>query len=196
MGCSLLASTVIQAAAPADDDPEAPASGLVASFRPAATDRAIATRIDPDLSWHWGHAAADTRIPSDSFVARLSGSILIQAPGANRFHARTDTVREHIRPLPEGWERSVHATDIPAGPFQPLLAEYPPPAAVATDDPFTLRWATANARVSLHLDGSKSSHLAVPGDPGARLVPMTPVDGGGFTARVRLAVGSRPTARP
>ena len=38
------------------------------------------------------------------------------------------TVRERIRPLPEGWERSIHATDLPAGPFQPLVVEYPPPA--------------------------------------------------------------------
>ena len=106
------------------------------------------------------------------------------------------TVRERIRPLPEGWERSIHATGIPAGSFRPLVVEYPPPASAATDEPPTLRWAASDSRVTLHLDGSEAPRLTLPGEPDARLVPMTPADGGGFTARVRLSVESRPTIKP
>ena len=123
--------------------------------------------------------------PNVSLTYRLNGP-----------QGRRVTIREQIRPLPEGWERTVHATDMPAGPFQPLVVEYPPPAGDGTDEPRTIRWAAADSRVTLHLDGSKASRLAVPGDPGARLVPMMPVDGGGFTARVRLSVESRPTNKP
>ncbi len=123
--------------------------------------------------------------PNVSVTYRLNG------PQGSRV-----TVREHIRPLPKGWERSVHATDMPAGPFQPLLVEYPPPAGDATDEPRTIRWGAADSRVTLHLDGSKTTRPRVPGDPGAHLVPMMPVDGGGFIARVRLSVESRPSNKP
>ena len=75
------------------------------------------------------------------------------------------TVRERIRPLPDGWERSIHATGIPADSFRPLVVEYPPAASTATDAPATLRWAASDARVTLHLGGPEAPRLAIPDDP-------------------------------
>ena len=135
----------------------------MASFRPAASDRAAAARIDPDLSWNWEHAAPDARVPADGFAAHWAGSILIQAPGAHRFHARTDgevVLKVDGRVVLKGAGAEVDGltVDLPAG-LVPLVLDY--------------RHETGEARVAIDWEGPGFGREAIP----ARLLFHEPAEG-------------------
>jgi mono/diheme cytochrome c family protein len=85
-----LAVSALAAAPPELDDPEALVSGAVVRFTADTAPGVVATHLVPKLSWDWGHAAPDPRLPVDGFQLRASGSLLIQTAGRHTFAVRGD----------------------------------------------------------------------------------------------------------
>ncbi|MEO2030272.1 MAG: c-type cytochrome [Fuerstiella sp.] len=66
-----------------EDDEDFP-PGLLAKY---AVGEHTIERVDKVLSFDWGGAAPDQRLPRGEFSARWSGSLLARLPGTHRFHA-------------------------------------------------------------------------------------------------------------
>ncbi|MEO2015281.1 MAG: c-type cytochrome, partial [Fuerstiella sp.] len=66
-----------------EDDEDFP-PGLLAKY--SAGEHTI-ERVDKVLSFDWGDAAPDQRLPPGDFSAQWSGSLLARLPGTHRFHA-------------------------------------------------------------------------------------------------------------
>lgn len=66
-----------------DDDDEQP-PGLRARYQ--VSDVTI-ERVDPDISFPWGAASPDPRLPSGPFKAQWSGTLLLRTAGKYQFHA-------------------------------------------------------------------------------------------------------------
>ncbi|MGE3821435.1 MAG: c-type cytochrome, partial [Isosphaeraceae bacterium] len=73
-----------------DDEPEALIPGLVVELTHTGSPDVKVAGVVARPSWEWLDAAPDLRIPNQGFRLRAAGLLLIQAPGAYRFHARTD----------------------------------------------------------------------------------------------------------
>lgn len=59
--------------------------GLVAElFRGTGLDQKVKTRIDPQIDFDWGEAAADAALPKDSFSIRWSGVLRVAAGGQHQ----------------------------------------------------------------------------------------------------------------
>jgi cbb3-type cytochrome oxidase cytochrome c subunit len=66
-----------------DDDDEQP-PGLRGRY---VVNQAVVERVDSDLSFDWGSAPPDERLPSGKFSARWAGTILLRTEGRYQFHA-------------------------------------------------------------------------------------------------------------
>ena len=102
-------------------------------------------------------------MPADDFAARWAGSILIQAPGAHRFHASTDgevVLKVGGRVALEGSGAKVDGlmVDLPAG-LVPLVLDY--------------RHETGEARVAIDWEGPGFGRESIP----ARLLFHEPAEG-------------------
>ena len=67
----------------ADEDEDFP-PGLEARY---TVGESSVRRIDNQLSFDWGGAAPDERLPTGPFTATWSGNLLARLPGSHRFHA-------------------------------------------------------------------------------------------------------------
>lgn len=73
----------------ADEDSDAIPFGLLAKYTSELDNikHPAVERIDPELSFDWGSAAPDERLPAGPFRAEWSGNLLARRRGKHRFHA-------------------------------------------------------------------------------------------------------------
>lgn len=80
----LMCLTAIPAVAVSQEDDEDYRPGLLAEY---SVGEQSVERIDSVLSFNWGAAAPDQRLPTGPFSAVWSGNLLVRVPGKHRFYA-------------------------------------------------------------------------------------------------------------
>ena len=82
----LIAMLLATTQSPAQDDDEDFFPGVEARY---SLGRRTVTRVDPEINFLWDTAAPDPRLPTGSFTAVWTTTLLIRQPGHYRFHAYT-----------------------------------------------------------------------------------------------------------
>ncbi|MBS0205896.1 MAG: hypothetical protein JSS49_23595 [Planctomycetes bacterium] len=82
LACLFLFVGVIRIGAQEDDDEQPP--GLRGRYQ---VKQAVVERVDPDIEFQWGENAPDERLPSGSFTANWTGSLLLRSADRFQFHA-------------------------------------------------------------------------------------------------------------
>ncbi len=80
----ILAVLLTAASACAQDEDDEQPPGLRARYQ---VDQSVVERVDPDIAFQWGDGPPDERLPSGSFTANWSGTLLLRSEDKYRFHA-------------------------------------------------------------------------------------------------------------